>query len=252
MKFGINLPQTYIFTCSFQTMIQALGRPVIVGDIVELPGETQYDSQLRPVKKWLEVTDTGWSTEGYTMNWKPQLYRFYAQPILPSIEHKDILGVPGQVNGLQTDNDSILNGLLQNDQAYLANEAIKHEGEEMVPQTGSDPQDLQSGMPLLGPKGGYDGRDLYVQDAIPPNGAPYTTGDSLPDVADVVVGDYHRLTYTNVPSAIRPPDRLLRYNGNGRWKVVEINTRDKNNSQKKTIGKFINSETRFDPDDKPV
>lgn len=252
-KFGINLPQTYIFTTSFQAMVRTLGRPVLVGDIIELPGEVQYDHQLRPVRKWLEVTDTGWSTEGYTMNWKPNLFRFYAQPIMPSVEHRDILGLPGQVNSLLTDEQLLVDGQFDpNDLAYAANQQIIQDGKEAVPQTGADPQDLFSGTPLLGPRGGYDGRDLYVQDAIPPDGAAYTVGDTLPDPMSISDKHYHRQTYTNVPSALRPPERLLQWHADkGRWKLVEVNTRGPNESHKKTISKIMQSTTKINPDDKP-
>src|ERR1035437_4171413 len=235
-KFGINLPQTYIFTCAFATMVRTLGRPVIVGDIVELPGEVQYDAQLRPVRKWLEVTDCSWSTEGYTLNWKPNLYRFYAQPILPSVEHKDILGLPGAVNSTQADDDFLLNGLLQNQQAYESTEAIKQSASDAVPQDGGDPQDLQSGMSLKKVRGSYDGRDVYAEDAIPPDGAAYTIGDALPPGTTISDGHYHRQTYISVSQTIRPPDRLLRWHADiGRWKVIEVNKREAPESDRKTM-----------------
>lgn len=250
-KFGINLPQTYIFTCSFVTMVKTLGRPVVVGDIVELPGEVQYDSQLRPVRKWLEVTDCSWSTEGYTLNWKPNLYRFYAQPILPSVEHKDILGLPGVVNSTQSDDDFLLNGLLLNQQAYESTDAIKQRSEDAVPLDGSDSQDLQSGMSLKRVKGSYDGRDIFAEDAIPPDGAPYTIGDALPAASTIVDGHYHRQTYTAVPQTIRPADRLLRwYASIGRWKVIEINKREVPESHKKTMAQMLNNSTSVPPDRK--
>ena len=250
-KFGINIPQTYIFTCSFADMVLTLGRPVLVGDVVELPGEIQYDANLKPVRKWLEITDTGWSTEGYTMNWRPNLFRFYAQPILPSIEHKDLLGVPGQVNDLQSDDNVLLQGLLQNDLSYKSNESIIQQMTDAVPLDGSDPQNIQSGTPLLHQKGGYDGKDLYVEDAIPPNGAPYTFGDVLPDIKTIVDGHYHRQTYTTVPAAIRPPDRLLYWKATDkRWKIVEVNTRNKPESHKKTIAKLMASPNSINPEEK--
>jgi hypothetical protein len=249
-KFGITLPQTYIFTCSFADMVRILGRPVVVGDIVELPGEIQYDPNLKPIRKWLEVTDTGWSTEGYTQNWRPNLYRFYAQPIMPSIEHKDVLGVPGQVNA-QHDDDDTLNGILQNDLAFKSTKAIKQMSQDMVPQTGEDPANIQSGAPLIGEKGGYDGNDLYAEDALPPNGENYTYGDQLPDMATIADGHYHRQTYTNVPATIRPADRLLRYFADQRrWKVVEVNTRFAPESHKKTMASIMSSSTRINPDQK--
>ena len=248
-KFGINLPQTYIFTCSFAILVQTLGRPLVVGDIIELPGEVQYDSNLNPVRKWLEVTDTSWSTEGYTPNWKPQLYRFYAQPIMPSIEHRDILGLPGQVNRAQTDDDFLAGMLLQNDQAYKATEAIISAAEDNVPQAGSDGQDIQSGMPLLGPAGGYDGNELFSADAIPPDGTQYTQGDQLPAAADIADGHYHRQTYTMIAESMRPPERLLRWNAtSSRWSVVEVNARYNYESHKRTIGKIMGSEQSVKPD----
>jgi hypothetical protein len=249
-KFGINLPQTYIFTCSFAVMVSTLGRPVVVGDIVELPGEIQYDTQLRSVRKWLEVTDAGWSTEGYTQNWKPQLFRFYAQPLMPSIEHKDILGTPGSVNALQTDSDFLTNGFLQTNQGFDSETAIKQTAADLVPQDGEDPQDIQSGMSTRGVPGSYDGRDLYAEDAIPPNGLPYTMGDALPTgVAD---GAYHRQTYTAVPASLRPADRLLQYSATtGRWRPIEINKRSVPESQKKTIAQFLASGSSQPIDQKP-
>jgi len=232
-------------------MVTTLGRPVIVGDVVELPGETQYDAKLRPVKKWLEVTDTGWSTEGYTQNWKPNLFRFYAQPILPSVEHKDLLGLPGVVNATQTDDDLLGNGLLLNQQGFEFTEAVTQIAADAVPQDGSDSQDLQSGMSLKGVPGSYDGRDIYAEDAIPPNGAPYTSGDALPLTSGISDGHYHRQTYTNIPQAIRPPDRLLRwYASLGRWKVIEINKRITPESHKKTMASIIINPTSIPLDQK--
>lgn len=251
-KFGINLPQTYIFTCSFSTMVKALGRPIVVGDVVELPGEVQYDAQLRPVRKWLEVTDTSWSTEGYTFNWKPNLYRFYAQPILPSVEHKDLLGLPGvAVNSTQTDDDILLNGFLQNQQGHEFTEAVKQAAADAVPQDGSDPQDIKSGMSLKKTLGSYDGRDVYSEDAIPPDGAAFTTGDTLPTPSTIADGHYHRQTYVGVPQAIRPADRLLRwFAANGRWKVIEVNKRSIPESHKKTIASIMTNPGSMPPDKK--
>lgn len=248
-RFGINLPQTYIFTTSFADMIRIVGRPVVVGDIVELPGEIQYDANLRVVRKWLEVTDTGWSTEGYTQNWRPNLYRFYAQPILPSVEHKDVLGTPGQVNIAEDDASFILDAI-QNDQAYKAAESIIQASKDAVPLAGEDPQDIQSAKPLIG-NGEYDGNDLYAEDALPPNGAEFTSGDALPDPATISDGHYHRQTYTNVNPTIRPPDRLLMWNADiRRWKVIEVNSRSTTNSYKKTIAGILASSSKMSPDAK--
>lgn len=250
-KFGLEIPQTYIFTVSFAVMIQTLGRPIVIGDILEVPGEIQYDPDLRPVRKWLEVTDTSWSTEGVANNWKPLLFRFNGQPIMPSVEHKDILGLPGVVTDQQDDLSILTDGYLLNNQAYQAAEAIKQEAEDNVPQTGGDPQDIRSGKSLSRPPGTYDGRDMYVEDAIPADGAAYTIGDTLPQPPDVVDGQYHRQTYTQLPASLRPPERLLKYNAaRNRWLVVEVNRRRTYESHKPNASKLISSEGSMPPDKK--
>jgi hypothetical protein len=245
-KFGINMPQTYIFTCSFAVLVNTLGRPVVVGDMIELPGEVQYDPNLRPVRKWLEVTDTAWATEGYAFNWKPLLFKFYAQPVLPSVEHRDILGTPGLVNGTQTDDDFLRN-VMQNDQGHKASEFIKQTALDLVPQDGSDPANIRSGKPIIKPRGQYDGRDLYSEDALPPDGADFSFGDVIPNATTVPPGTYHRQTYTSIPQAIRPADRLLRSDGT-RWRVVEVNTRATYESHKKSVSRAINGPDTMPPD----
>lgn len=238
-KFGINLPQTYTLTVSFATMVQTLGRPIVIGDVLEIPGEVQYDSNLRPIRKWLEVTDTAWSTEGYAFNWKPQLFKFYAQPIMPSQEHRDLLGVPGQVNDTLKDNDlAELMSLGQNDQAYRASEAIVQEMKDLVPQTGGDPANIQSGRSLIHPRGSYDGKDLYVQDAIPPNGAAFTSGPDVPKLQPSDAGAYHRQTYSHLPAHMRPADRLMRWDGSV-WRVVEVNTKLTPESHRKAFANVL-------------
>lgn len=249
-RFGINLPQTYIFTASFAMMVQILGRPIVIGDVLELPGEMQYDPSLKPVRKWLEVTDTAWSTEGYLHNWTPALFKFYAQPILPSQEHRDLLGVPGQVNAMQSDSELLDLGALLNNQAYEANDAIVQEMHEQVPQTGSDGANIHSGRSLINKQGSYDGRDLYVEDAIPPDGAAYTVGDVLPPPVSIAHGHYHRQTYTMLQPTMRPADRLLRWDGIS-WRVVEVNTKTTYESHRKTASKMLASANKLDLDQKP-
>lgn len=248
-KFGISLPQTYIFTCSYGMMVQRLGRPILIGDVLELPGEVQYDAHLNPVRKWLEVTDTAWATEGYAFNWKPQMFKFYAQPIMPSVEHRDLLGTPGKVNYALSDDD-FLKGVLQNDAAFKSSEAIIQHSKDVVPKTGGDPQNIMSGRGQGQPPGSYDGRDMYVQDAIPPDGAAFTTGDSLPDVNTISVGHYHRLTYTSTHASLRPPDRLLKLQPGNKWAVIEVNTRATYESHKRSVSRVLNSDSKFNLDSK--
>jgi len=83
----IELPSQTIFaTMNFRQVVAALGRPLLVGDIIQLPSETQYSAELEPIEKWMEVTDTAWSTEGFTPGWQPTLIRAVLQPAYASEE----------------------------------------------------------------------------------------------------------------------------------------------------------------------
>lgn len=249
-KFGINLPKTYTFTVSFAQMVSALGRKIIVGDLLELPGEMQYDHHNMPVRQWLEVTDTSWATEGYTFDWRPQLYKFYAQPVLPSVEHREILGLPQQ-RSARTDDEFLSGNFQLNTQALDVLENVKQDSKDAVPQSGGDPQDIQSGLHIYGDPQKSDNQGIYAEDAIPQNGQPYTIGDRLPEPSTLVDGAYHRQTYTYLPKSLQPPARLLKWGAErGRWQVVEINKRIQPESHKQTASKMLGSPGRTDIDKK--
>lgn len=238
-RFGIDLPQQYIFTLSFAQMIKALGRPIVIGDIVEVPGEKQYDSQLNPIRKWLEVTDTSWSTEGYTPNWKPTLYRFFAQPILPAMEHRDVLGTPND-RFAQSDADFLSGQFHLNTQAHEVTEDIIQRAIEDVPERGSDGLELASAVPLSNVRGDSDQRQLYVEDGLPPNGMPYTEGEEFPTPGSVEDGAYHRLTY---PVNLKIPARLFQWSlVKNRWIFKEQDNRGTYESYRPSLANMIKSE----------
>lgn len=238
-RFGIDLPQQYIFTLSFAQMVKALGRPIIIGDIVEVPGEIQYDAQLNPVRKWLEVTDTSWSTEGYTPNWKPTLYRFFAQPILPAMEHRDVLGTPNDRVAV-TDEDFLSGQFQLNVQAHEVTEEIIQQASDDVPERGSDGLELASGVPLTGERGVSDQRQLYVEDGLPPNGLPYTEGTEFPPSGTVDDGAYHRVVY---PSNLKIPARLFQWSVvKNRWIFKEQDQRGGYESYRPSLSNMIKSD----------
>ncbi len=245
-RFGIDLPQQYVFSVSFAQMVTALGRPIIIGDIIEVPGEIQYDTQLNPIRKWLEVTDTGWSTEGYTPNWKPTLFRFFAQPILPSMEHRDILGLPNDKSA-QTDEDFLSGNFHLNTQANEVTEDIIQQALDDVPERGSDGLELQSGVPLNNVKGESDQRQLYVEDGLPPNGLPYTEGFDFPSPGTVEDGAYHRINY---PPHLKVPSRLFQWSlVKNRWIFKEQDKRPGYESYRPSLSKLIKSEQGKNLDD---
>lgn len=238
-KFGFQIADMYSFTTSFATMVKALGRPIVVGDILEVPSEMQYDHNLRPVKKFLEVTDTSWAADGYTTSWRPIIYKFQASQMIPSQENRDILGT-ADTQKYVIDDGSFFDGIEQIQTGPLtASEAITAEAKKAVPEKGTNVRELASGMNVSREPGSYDGRDLYVEDGFPPDGQAYTEGYKLPDVAGQVDGAFFRLNYD---PALKIPSRLYRFNGvKNKWMYVETDRRALNNSMKPSQQAMFNA-----------
>ena len=79
---------------------------------------------------------------------------------------------------------------------------------------------------------------LYVEDAMPPNGLPYTQGDDFP--VSPSNGDYHRLTYVGIDASI--PARLFRYSlAKNRWVFMESDKRTTFKNTKPILQEFLAS-----------
>ena len=239
-KFGFAILDQYVFTVSFARMVEVLGRPIVIGDILELPSEMQWDHNMKPVKKYLEVTDAGWSSEGYTPGWKPILYRFQAVHLVPGQEHRDIVGTVDSTLYSTTDTDFFnqINKVISTE-ALTSSEQNAAIAKDEAPEQGQDPMELASGNAILGPYHKPDNWDLYVEDGLPPDGLPYGEGYKLPDIAASHDGDYFRLNY---PQNTNIPARLYQFNGvKGKWVYVETDRRMEKSSFKKSVKKIINS-----------
>jgi len=269
-RFGIELPsQTFYLTVSFNAVVKVLGRPLVIGDIIEMPSEQQYTPTLEPIKKYMEVTDIAWATDGYTPGWQPLLQRVIVAPMLATEETADIFG------GLEGYDDGT--GYLQNfDQTHGMDDGLHpifqdySDISQTVEQTASDQNDLpergvdpadvtqfseaqleaaeaqQRGAAQGLRNIGLNPKQLYVQDGLPPNGLPYTEGDVMP--ASPSDGDWHRLTYTGYDASI--PARLFRYSvAKGRWVFMESDKRSASDMTKPVLQEFLGSSTRTPSDD---
>jgi hypothetical protein len=250
-KFGFSMMDQYTFTCSFARMIELLGRPIIIGDILEVTPEVQYDAELRPLKKFLEVTDCSWASEGYTPSWRPILYRFMGNQVMPSQETKDIFGTVEQQEYI-LDDGSFFNNIGQLDPTPLkVTETIKADILDAVPETGADTSSIAEGAPMI-PRpndgsrpagaGQSDRRDMYIEDGLPPDGITYGEGYVLPDILTVHDGDYFRLNYV---SELNVPPRLYRYSVvKHRWIYQETDMRQSYSSHKPSIRNALVSTTK--------
>lgn len=244
-RFGLNIAEQYAFTVSFAEMVRALDRPIVVGDIIELPAEMQYDHNLRPVKKYLEIVDASWAADGYSPQWRPLIYRFQAQQLIPSVETRDIVGpTPSQLN---VDDADFFTEIEQiNKVALDATKAIEAEAKDAVPEIGQDAQSLASGTKAKSSAAERpnttDAQDAYIEDALPPAGTPYGEGFELPDMASSTDGQYFRLNY---PESTKIPAKLFRYSAiKNKWIYLESDRRSEYSSFKPSVRKILTSTSK--------
>lgn len=243
--------EQYFIEFSWSTMIDILGRPLVIGDIIQLPSETEYSAKLTPVLKYLEVTDVGWSPNGYSAQWVPLITRIVAVPATASPETQDIFGKLTQDyddTGLADTGDG------QNNKKYQDISDIDHtiraEANTEVPQRGEDTANAQKFSKELyewqdeHPDANLENKDrarsLWAQDGMPPNGEPFTQGDEFPPSPKD--GDYHRLTYTKIRQGI--PPRLYRYSKEkGTWIFLETDKRAYNSVIRPRLQDFRDPES---------
>ena len=243
-KFGFNILDQYAFTCAFSSMVEKLGRPIIIGDILEVCPEQAYDQNMNLVKKYLEVTDAGWSSEGYSPGWTPLIYRFTAQQLIPGQEHRDIIKSV-EVQKYSIDDSDFFKGINQVQLDNLtSSENIQMAAKDAVPETGNDGgTTIASGTSTVAvpEKGSYDGRDLYVEDGLPPDGQPYEEGYKLPDMDTCQDGQYFRLIYD---PKLNVPARLYQFSLYKRkWIYIETDRRAEYSSHKPSAQKMLSSST---------
>lgn len=245
-KFGFMGDEQYIIEVSFAMTVARLGRPFVIGDIIQLPSETQFTPTLQPRLKYLEIMDVAWSVNGYTPTWVPTMQRLIAKQAIASQETQDIFGKLTKnidSSGLW-DNDDGTNTKYQ-DYSDIT-QAIKAEANTALPQDGTD----YANVPVLSDELLQYGEDHNINlgklsrkrhptgiDAMPPNGIDYTEGDAFPPSPQN--GDYHRLTYTAVGKNI--PARLMRFSAlKNSWIFLESDRRARARNTNSRLEEFRN------------
>ena len=98
-QFGLFLNNDIIFiTVHYNDMIDIIGRKLMVGDVLELPHLLDYNplKETIPValKRFMQITDANYASEGFSQTWYPHLWRIKCEPLVDSQEFSQILQEP--------------------------------------------------------------------------------------------------------------------------------------------------------------
>jgi hypothetical protein len=98
-QFGLFLNNDIIFiTVHYNDMIELIGRKLMVGDVLELPHLLDYNplKETIPValKRFYQITDSNYASEGFSVTWYPHLWRIKCEPLVDSQEFSQILQEP--------------------------------------------------------------------------------------------------------------------------------------------------------------
>jgi len=98
-QFGLFLNNDIIFiTVHYNDMIDIIGRKLMVGDVLELPHLLDYNplNETIPValKRFMQITDANYASEGFSQTWYPHLWRIKCEPLVDSQEFSNILKEP--------------------------------------------------------------------------------------------------------------------------------------------------------------
>ena len=120
-QFGLFLNNDIIFvTVHYNDMIDLVGRKLMVGDVIELPHLLDYNplKETIPValKRFMQITDANYASEGFSPTWFPHLWRIKCEPLVDSEEFSQILNAP-------IDQDTYL-GIWDKDKTYPAGYVI--------------------------------------------------------------------------------------------------------------------------------
>ena len=235
-QFGMFLQNDQVFmTFHIKDIVEALGRKIMSGDVIELPhlkdDHSLDENDTEALKRYYVVEDVSRAAEGFSKTWWPHLYRVRCKGITDAQEYRDILGNKDE-NVSQKTRDKELE---INDKIVELAEADAPESGYNTKQLHVMPTDEDGKIALvtvdddLKVDSGHINVDKVFQspdangylegyltgDGIPANGETYSFGTTFP--TQPVEGMFFlRTDYT--------PNRLFRYDGR-RFVKIEDNVR---------------------------
>ena len=98
-QFGLFLNNDIIFiVVHYNDMIELVGRKLMVGDVLELPHLLDYNPLKETIptalKRFYQITDANYASEGFSQTWFPHLWRIKCEPLVDSQEFSQILQEP--------------------------------------------------------------------------------------------------------------------------------------------------------------
>lgn len=98
-QFGLFLNNDIIFiNVHYNDMIDIVGRKLMVGDVLELPHLLDYNPLKETIptalKRFYQITDANFASEGFSQTWFPHLWRIKCEPLVDSEEFSQILQEP--------------------------------------------------------------------------------------------------------------------------------------------------------------
>ena len=254
-QFGLFLQNDQLFmTFHIKDIVEALGRKIMSGDVIELPhlkdDHSLDTTDTETLKRYYVVEDVSRASEGFSRTWWPHLYRVRVKGITDAQEFRDILGDKDENTDQKT-----------RDKELEINDAIVTQAETDAPKSGYNtkqyhvmPTDEEGKVALVtvdddvktdtghinvdkvyqspDSQGYIEG--YLVGDGIPANGETYTFGTSFP--SQPVEGMFFlRTDYS--------PNRLFRFDGR-RFVKIEDNVRmtmTQNNTRSTEKTSFINN-----------
>jgi len=262
-QFGLFLQNDQLFmTFHIRDIVEALGRKIMAGDVIELPHlKDDYSldtSDTETLKRYYVVEDVNRAAEGFSKTWWPHLYRVRVKGITDAQEFRDILGDADENTHQKT-----------RDKELEINQAVIDQAESDAPQSGYNtkqlhvmPTDEEGKVALVTvdddmttdtghinvdkvyqtPKANGYLEGYLTGDGIPANGETYTAATTFP--SNPVEGMFVlRTDYS--------PNRLFRFDGR-RFVKIEDNVRqtmtqtDTRNTQKTSFINNTNTTTLAD------
>ena len=223
-QFGLFLSNDTVFiNFHIESMVDALGRKLMSGDVIELPhlrDDLLLDDREEAINRFYVVQDGSRPASGYDPRWWPHLWRVKCGPITDSQEYRDIIGTGEEIGDLR---DAIST---YQDEIDIS-DAIVQQAENDVPYDESFQK----------------GAHLYINEDLPNKPIIGTVEGAPNGVALVGSGESFPISSNDDDYFLRTdftPNRLFKKQGT-RWVKVQDDTKQSWNNANRILSSFINN-----------